>query len=91
MMCQVAEAKEKLGEDAVSSGWSPELWYTCPKPQSWSGLLFVYDEWHNMPPGFLPPPTGLPAYCRVVYQQVRHVSSDVVWDFLDRDVKEDKI
>ncbi len=84
-MCLVAEAKEILGEEMGSCGWASDFWYTCPKPQSWSGLLFCYDEWHSMPPDFLPPPTGLPTYCRVVYRHVRVVDATIVWEFLDKE------
>ncbi len=85
-LCQVAEAKEIVGKFMEPEGWTPpEHWYTCPKPKTWSGLLFTYDLWHGMPPDFMPPATGYPTYCRVIRQHVRRVDADVVWFFLEED------
>jgi len=79
---QVAEAKKMAGVEMAKKGYEPSLWYTTPKPSTWSGLLFIYDLWHNQRknPNFCPPPTGYPIYCRVIYREVRHVRAYVVWE-----------
>lgn len=77
-----AEAKERLGEEMASRGYKPKFWCHTRKPESWSGLLFTYDPWLDMPPSFVAPPTGYPTYYRVVRGYAWRVDARVVWSFL---------